>query len=124
MRASIVAHGDFSKTEGFFKKMSEQKLLANIEKFAAMGVAALAAGTPKRSGVTASSWGYEIDLDKNTITWTNSHMAGTAPLVILLQYGHGTRNGGYVQGIDFINPAMKPVFDQIADGVWKVVTTA
>ena len=90
-----------------------------------MGVSALESATPVDSGLTASSWDYEIHQSRNSakIVWTNSNINQGVPIAIILQYGHGTRNGGYVQGRDYINPAIKPVFDRIAEGVWKEVTS-
>ena len=91
-----------------------------------MGVAALQANTPVDSGATAASWDYRILATSRglSIVWTNSNDAGGTPVAILLQYGHGTGTGGYVVGRDYINPAIKPVFDRIANDVWKVVTSA
>ncbi len=89
-----------------------------------MGVDALSAATPVDTGLTASSWGYEIHSSGATssIVWTNSNVNDGIPIAILIQYGHGTRSGAYVQGRDFINPAMRSVFDNIANAVWKEVT--
>jgi hypothetical protein len=90
------------------------------------GVAALSAATPVDSGLTAASWGYEVEStgDKTTITWTNSNSLSGVNVAIILQYGHGTGTGGWVSGQDYIMPAIKPIFDSIADDVWKKVTTA
>lgn len=89
-----------------------------------MGVEALSKATPKNSGKTASSWFYEIQRDNSSwiITWKNSNINNGVPIAIVLQYGHATRNGGYIEGIDYINPALKPVFERIADSAWKEVT--
>lgn len=89
------------------------------------GVAALSSATPRDSGRTASSWGFEVSKAGGvyTITWTNSDVENGFPVAIMLQYGHGTGTGGYISGRDFINPAMRPVFDRIADRVWKAVTS-
>lgn len=126
MSFAFTSSGDFKKTEKFLKSLSEQDNFKALEKFGRQGVAALAAATPVDSGETAGSWYYEITRTKTswTITFNNSVMAGSAPLAILLQYGHGTGTGGYVQGRDYINPAIQPVFDRIADEAWKAVTSA
>lgn len=126
MQISFFAQGDFSKTEKFLKKVISGDLYRALDGFAKQGVAALAAATPVDSGVTASSWGYSIDITQGgaLIKWTNTQKAGKTPVVILLQYGHGTGTGGYVQGRDFINPAIKPVMDKLADAVWKEVVSA
>ena len=96
-----------------------------LNSYGEQGVAALSNATPKRTGLTASSWSYEIEQTSTTITitWKNSNMAREAiPIAILIQNGHGTRTGGYVQGIDYINPALKPIFEEIAENVWKELT--
>ena len=126
MSFAFTSSGDFKKTEKFLKALSEADNFKALDKFGRQGVAALAAATPVDSGLTAMSWDYEITRTRNSwsIAFTNSHMAGTAPVAILLQYGHGTGTGGYVQGRDYINPAMRPIFDQIADEAWKAVTSA
>ena len=119
----ISQKGDFSKRIKILKKLSQKTYLKKIEKFAQMGVDALTAATPRDTGKTAESWGYEIHHSENglTITWTNSNVNKWANVAVLIQYGHATRNGGYVQGIDYINPAMKPVFEEIAEKVWVEV---
>ena len=118
--------GDFKNTERFLKKMDSFNFGLTLEGVAQKGVAALVAATPIDSGLAANSWGYELTRSKNsfTITWTNSDVESGFPVAIMLQYGHGTRNGGYVKGRDYINPAMQPVFDKIAEEAWKVVTSA
>jgi len=96
-----------------------------LSKYAEEGKAALASATPTDSGETASSWDYIITIKSGRakITWTNSNDANGIPVAVLIQYGHATRNGGYVQGRDYINPAIKPIFDKIANELWKGVTT-
>lgn len=123
---SFQSSGSFRKTEGFLKKMSKGEIFRTLERFGREGVAALASSTPSQSGMTAASWSYNITRTKSSfsIEWTNSHIVGGVPLVILLQYGHGTGTGGYVRGRDFINPALKPIFDRIADEAWKAVVSA
>lgn len=94
-----------------------------IERYAKAGVDALSSATPVDSSNTANSWGYEVKKQGKsvTITWYNTNVVGGVPIVILLQYGHGTRNGGYIQGRDFINPTLRPLFDKMADDVWREV---
>lgn len=118
--------GDFKKTDAFFAKMIKGDIYKSLHRYGREGVDALSKATPVDSSLTANSWGYEIKRSRTSteIIWTNTHVESGVPIVILLQYGHGTRNGGYVQGRNFINPALKPVFDKIADGVWKEVVSA
>lgn len=121
----VIKHrGNFKKTETFLKKASDLNIQKVLEKYGQKGVAALSAATPVDTGLTAQSWSYEIKKNKGSITlsWTNSNMVNGVPIVILLQYGHGTKNGGFVQGTDFINPVMKQVFDDITKEVWVEVT--
>lgn len=126
MHISFQSSGNFKKTETFLQKMMRGDIYRALEENAQTGVNALRAATPVDSGVTAASWGYEIkrSMRSATITWTNTHVVSGAPIAILLQFGHGTGTGGYVSGQDYINPALKPVFDKIADNVWKAVTSA
>lgn len=116
--------GSFRHTEQFFRRAKSRELYQRVEKYARDGVAALSAATPTDSGTTANSWNYEIRFGRGTVNiyWTNSNLSDGIPVAILIQYGHGTRNGGYVQGVDYINPALRPIFDQIADSVWREVT--
>lgn len=125
MTISYTATGDFHNTEAFLKKMLKFNLAAKLRSAAAEGVAALAAATPKESGLTANSWTAEVTIGANgfTIEWQNTHVVSGVPIAIILQYGHGTGTGGYVQGRDYINPAIQPVFDKIADEIWKEVTS-
>lgn len=117
--------GDFSKTEKFFNKILGQNYLNILSKYGEIGVKALGESTPERTGKTASSWTYEIDhsKDNTTIAWLNTNENKGVNIAVILQYGHGTGTGGYVQGRDYINPAMRPVFDKIADEAWKEVTS-
>lgn len=126
MSFAFSSSGDFKKTEKFLKALSEADNFKALDTFGRQGVAALSAATPVESGETAASWDYEITRTRKnwTIAFTNSHMAGSVPVAILLQYGHGTGTGGYVQGRDYINPAIQPIFDRIADEAWKAVTSA
>lgn len=117
--------GDFNNTERFFKRAQKMDFYKNLEKYARAGVVALASATPVDTGLTATSWDYEIRKENNKISiyWTNSNIQNGVPIAIILQYGHGTNNGGYVQGRDYINPAIQPIFDQIAESAWKEVTS-
>lgn len=121
--ASASSSGD--DTEAWLKKMTTlSSQLARLESFGQAGVAALRAGTPVESGETANAWFYQIIQEKGTysIVWGNNHVEDGRQIAVLLQYGHGTRNGGYVQGRDYINPALLPIFDQAVAEGWKVVT--
>jgi len=116
--------GDFSKSDKFFKaSLNAEVSLSQLARFGQQGVSALSAVTPVNSGVTASSWYYKISNTKgrSSITWFNSNFVNKVPIAIILQYGHGTKNGGYVQGRDYINPALKPIFDKMAEYAWKEV---
>lgn len=117
--------GDFSSTEKFLKKAAKADFMKNLEKYGRMGVEALRSATPSRTGKTAASWGYEIERSGSTFTiyWTNSNKNGNVNIAVILQYGHGTGTGGYVKGRDYINPAIRPVFDKIAEEAWKEVTS-
>ena len=116
--------GDFSHITYFLKSAGEGIKLKDLAKYGQAGVNALRDATPVDSGKTAESWKYDIDRSKDTIsiTFYNTNVSKGIPIVILLQYGHGTRNGGWVEGRDFINPAIQPVFDKIAEDAWKEVT--
>ena len=116
--------GDFSKLTRFFERAKNAVHLGELDKYGREGVAALASATPVDSGLTAQSWYYEIEHNRgySTITFNNSNIQNGIPIAIILQYGHGTRNGGYVVGRDFINPAIRPVFDEIAQEAWLEVT--
>lgn len=125
MSMSYSSSGSFSNTEAFLKKMKEGSIFAALERFGQMGVDALARSTPVDEGETARSWYYEIIKDTNSwsIVWGNSHVEDGRPIAVLLQYGHATGDGGYVQGRDYINPALQPIFDQILSEAWKAVTS-
>lgn len=119
----IKLEGDLSKTIKLLRQMSERSFDNILDRAARRGVDALAAATPVDSGQTAASWSYRIEKQGPgvTIVWTNSHINNGVPIAIILQYGHGTGTGGYVQGRDYINPAIKPVMDSIAKDVKEVV---
>jgi hypothetical protein len=125
-KISFSSRGSFKKTESFLGKMSRGEIYRLLEGYAQDGVAALAAATPKDSGGTSALWNYKISrsMGRTSITWTNSHVVNGVPIAIILQYGHGTGTGGYVQGRDYINPTLKPIFDKIANNTWKAVTSA
>lgn len=116
--------GDFSKLTRFLERAKEAVHIGDLDKFGKEGVAALVSATPVDSGLTANSWYYRIENRKGSvkISFHNSNIQNGVPIAIILQYGHGTRNGGWVQGRDYINPAIQPVFDKIADSAWKEVT--
>lgn len=120
----IKQRGGFDKTEKFLKKSFGRNYINVLEKFGQQGVAALSAATPVESGLTAISWSYEIIQNDSSISivWKNSNVNKGVNIAIILQYGHGTRNGGFVSGRDYINPALKPIFDKMADAAWKEVT--
>ena len=120
---SFRQKGDFSKLTKFLERAKETVYLGDLNKYGRQGVAALASATPIDSGETASSWYYEIENNKEsaTITFYNSNVQNGDPIAIILQYGHGTRNGGWVEGRDYINPAIQPIFDQIVDDAWREV---
>lgn len=117
--------GSFKGTEGFLAKAMKAGYLRALEKYGRAGVEALASATPTKTGKTASSWGYEIVRKKNgyAIYWTNSNMHDGVNIALILQYGHGTGTGGYVQGIDYVNPAIRPIFESMANEAWKEVTS-
>ena len=116
--------GDFSKLTRFLEKVKGAVRLGDLDKYGREGVAALASATPIDSGETASSWSYKITNKQGIakITFHNSNIQNGVPIAIILQYGHGTRNGGWVQGRDYINPAIQPIFDKIVNEAWREVT--
>lgn len=120
------SRGDLKNLEKFLNKAQRGDWYRQVEPLAKRGVAALAAATPKDTGETSAGWDYKITRKGNgiTIEWLNRSSDGGFNTALMLQLGHGTGTGGYVQGRDYINPAMRPVFDQIADGVWKVVQSS
>ena len=118
--------GDFSKATRYFQRIKKAGNLADLDRFGKEGVAALSAATPVDTGLTAGSWYYEIKKTHGsvTISFNNSHIQNGVPIAIILQYGHGTRNGGWVEGRDYINPSIQPVFDRILQDAWREVTKA
>lgn len=121
---SISHKGDFKKTQSFLEKIKDGDIFNKLDHYGQMGVEALAAATPIDSGKTASSWTYKIVKSKQTVSiqWSNTNVNKGVPIAIILQYGHATGTGGYVQGRDYINPALKPIFDEIEENVWKEMT--
>lgn len=127
MGLSITTSGSFNKTDKFLAYLGKGNLYKSLDVYARRGVSALAAATPVDSGVTAESWNYILETGPGyaSIWWINTHVDATgSPVAILLQYGHGTGTGGYVQGRDYINPAIRPIMDEIANAVWKGVQEA
>ena len=120
----ISVRGNYEKTTKFLMKASKLNFKGILAKYGAKGVDSLASATPKDTGDTASKWNYEISMRSSgfTITWSNSNKEFGAPVAILLQYGHGLQNGGFVQGRDYINPAMRPIFETIAQDLFKEVS--
>lgn len=125
MRVKVFTKGDFRKTEKFLDGARVFNIRGLLKRYGEAGVRALSAATPKDTGETAASWGYEIETSKGEarVIWTNSNVVNGIPIAIILQYGHGTGGGGYVQGRDYINPAMRNIFDQLAEAAWKEVTS-
>lgn len=123
---SFVSKRSGTRTEDFLQKLNRADFFKSLDAQAQRGVSALAAATEQDTGLAAESWDYVVERSASsvTITWTNSDVENGFPVAIMLQYGHGTGTGGYVQGRDYINPAMKPIFDSIAEQVWKAVTSA
>jgi hypothetical protein len=121
---SFRQKGDFSKLTKFMERAKESVKLGKLDEYGRKGVAALESATPVDTGLTAKSWYYEIE-HKNgstTISFCNSNIQNGVPIAIILQYGHATKNGGWVQGRDYINPAIRPIFDNMANDAWKEVT--
>lgn len=120
---TIKHKGDFKKTDNFLAKILKRDYVSVLNKYGQQGVAALSAATPADTGLTASSWSYEIVENASGINiyWKNSNIVKGVSIAVILQYGHGTGTGGYVEGVDYINPALKPVFEKIADAAWEEV---
>lgn len=120
------SNGSFTKTESFLRNLTRLDIASILHQYGQVGVDVLRNATPVESGRSAASWGYVVTHTGNsyTLTWTNSDVENGFPVVIMLQYGHATGTGGYVQGRDFINPAIKPIFDKIEEAIRKAVTSA
>ena len=127
MGRGIVTHkGSFARTERFLNFVKGERYLNRLAEFGQKGVDALTQATPKDTGKTAGSWAFEIEQTDTamTIRWLNSNIVQHVNIALILQYGHGTRNGGYVAGRDYINPALQPIFDEMAEQAWKEVCNA
>lgn len=120
---SVRNTGNFQKTDRFLSGLIGVHYMRKLKKYGEKGVAALREATPKDSGKTAESWSYEITQEpgRTAIYWKNSHVEHGVNIAVILQYGHGTRTGGFVEGIDYITPAIRPIFKEMADEVWKEV---
>ena len=116
--------GDFSKLNKYLERVRETAKVGILDKYGREGVAALSSATPVETGKTANSWSYKIKRQNGSVSieFYNSNINNGVPIAIILQYGHGTGTGGWVQGIDYINPAIQPIFDKIANDAWKEVT--
>ncbi len=116
--------GDFSKLKKFLQKAKETSKMGFLDRYGKEGVEALSAATPVDTGKTASSWKYEIIRKKDSIeiVWKNTNIQNGVPIAVILQYGHAAKNGGWVQGRDYINPAIRPIFDKLANEAWREVT--
>lgn len=121
----MESKGDFKKATGYLERLLEIAHLGNLNKYGRKGVEALAAATPKDTGLAADSWYYKIQNDGATasISFYNSDIENGFPVAIMLQYGHATRGGHWVDGIDYINPALRPIFEDIAGDAWKEITS-
>lgn len=121
----VKQSGGFNNLEKFLAKAKLMSIDKILDRYAKQGLHALQAATPVDTGKTAASWDYEIEKNQNgyTIAWTNSNIVDGVPIAIVLQYGHATRNGGYVEGVDYINPALKSIFEKMADEAWREVTS-
>lgn len=121
---SVTHEGNFSKTTRSLLKMQKLDLDHYLEKFGQAGVEALREATPKDTGLTSECWYYKIEksADRTTITWCNSNVVDDwYNVAVGIQYGHGTASGVYVQGVDYVNPAMRSIFDELAEQIWKEV---
>ena len=121
---TITEKGSFGRTERWLAAMKDSQRFAVLNKYGSMGQNALSNATPVESGLTAGAWSYSIVQRPGyySIRWSNSHIEDGVPIAVILQYGHGTGTGGYVQGRDYIMPAIRPIFDQIVAEAWKEVT--
>ena len=121
---SFTTKGSFKNTNSFFERAVQRSYLRNLDQLAKEGLQALIDATPVDSGITASEWSYKIThlASSYRIEYFNTHFVKGVPIAIILQYGHATKNGGYVYGRDYINPAIQPIFDKIAEKAWKEVT--
>lgn len=120
---SVTHSGSFKNIESFFNRILYKEYYDILAKYGELGVDALSSATPVDTGKTAGSWYYENKITRSsfTITWKNDNLADRIPIAILIQYGHATKDGGYVQGRDFINPAIRPLFDEMSEAIWAEV---
>lgn len=125
MPVIVEMKGDFKATEQWLSKMKSADIYNALGRYGEAGVAALRSATPRDTGATAESWSYEVVRTPGTwsIIWSNSNVVNGIPIAVVLQTGHGTGTGGYVQGRDYINPALKPIFEKIVVDAWKAVTS-
>lgn len=123
MRIEFSHKGDFKKTSQFLKEVKKLGIDDVLNSYGQKGVEALAAATPTDTGKTAASWSYSIEKTKDgiTLSWNNSNVNKGVPIAVILQYGHATGTGGWVEGVDYINPALRPIFQQIADDAWEEI---
>jgi hypothetical protein len=117
--------GDFAKLTRYLEKMKRSARVSILDKYGKAGVAALMSATPVDTGLTAKSWYYKLEVTKSSakMMFCNTNVQNGVPIAIILQYGHGTRNGGWVEGRDYINPALQPIFDNIVKEAWKEVSS-
>lgn len=122
----VSSSGSFDQTVRFLNRIKGDQIYANLNRFGRQGVEALSSATPIETSETAKSWGYQVNLKggKASISWFNTHTEDGVNIAVIIQYGHGTGTGGYVQGRDYIMPAIRPVFDRILEDVWRQVTNA
>jgi hypothetical protein len=119
-----TSQGDFKKTTSFLEFLKSGKMFDVLNSYGRQGVDALSRATPIDTGETAHSWGYQTEIrrDKASISWYNTHRESNVNIAVIIQYGHGTGTGGYIAGRDYINPAIRPIFDKILSDVWRQVT--
>ena len=121
---TLKQKGNFSKLNRYLERVKEAAKISILDKYGQAGVEALSSATPSDTGLTASSWYYKIERTKTSaaIQFLNSNINDGVPIAVIIQYGHGTGTGGWVEGRDYINPAIQPIFDEIANKAWKEVT--
>lgn len=121
---TFTHRGNFNKIEKFFDRSRSIDFIRILENYGRQGVDALSNATPVDTALTSNSWSFKTQVTKRgfSITWTNSNVVDGTIIAVILQYGHGTRNGGYVQGEDYINPALRPIFKNISENLWKEIT--
>lgn len=122
----VSSSGPYDKTKAYLERLKGDKVFDVLDSYGQLGVTALASATPVETGLTAESWGYEVSHSpgRHILSWHNTHEHNGVNIAIILQYGHGTGTGGYVEGIDYINPALRPLFDKMTEDIWREVTNA